>query len=57
MKTVHFDGPCPFLLCLVTEPHDHQVCPEHGTVSTTVEFKCFQCRMTEINELERIAAL
>lgn len=30
---VAFAGPCPFVLCLVTEPHEHPVCPECGAVN------------------------
>jgi len=26
-ETIHFDGPCPFLLCTETGPHDHEICP------------------------------
>lgn len=25
--TMHFDGPCLFLTCLETGPHDHEICP------------------------------
>lgn len=31
-KTMHFDGPCPFLLCLEDGPHDHPICPDCGAV-------------------------
>jgi hypothetical protein len=31
-KTIHFDGPCPFLTCLEPGPHDHEVCPTCQTV-------------------------
>lgn len=27
-----FDGPCPFLFCLKTEPHEHKDCPDCGAV-------------------------
>lgn len=27
-----FDGPCPFLTCLETGPHTHDVCPECNAV-------------------------
>ena len=38
-----FDGPCPFLTCLETGPHTHDVCPEcnavrHGNIC------CKTCR-------------
>lgn len=31
-ETWHSDGPCPFLLCLQTGPHDHPICPDCGAV-------------------------
>jgi len=31
-ETMHFDGPCPFLLCLEEGPHDHPICPDCGAV-------------------------
>jgi hypothetical protein len=31
-ETMHFDGPCPFLTCLKTGPHDHPVCPKCGAL-------------------------
>ena len=31
-KTVDFDGPCPFLLCLEKGPHSHPICPKCGTI-------------------------
>jgi hypothetical protein len=31
-KTIHFDGPCPFLTCLEEGPHDHPICPDCGAV-------------------------
>ncbi len=32
MSNIHFDGPCPFLLCWELGPHDHPVCPSCGAV-------------------------
>ena len=32
VKTIHFDGLCPFLLCLESGPHAHPICPECGAV-------------------------
>lgn len=31
-KLIHFDGPCPFLMCLETDSHDHPICPDCGAV-------------------------
>ncbi len=42
-KTVDFDGPCPFLTCLNSEPHSHDVCPECGAVRYG-NFFCDFCR-------------
>lgn len=42
-KTVHFNGPCPYLLCLETGPHDHPICPECGAVRYGNIF-CPTCR-------------
>jgi hypothetical protein len=39
----HSDGPCPFLTCLQTEPHDHPICPECGAVRWGNMF-CETCR-------------
>lgn len=32
MNAMHFNGPCPYLTCLKTEPHSHPVCPACGAV-------------------------
>lgn len=29
---IFLDGPCPFLTCLETGPHGHDVCPDCGAV-------------------------
>jgi hypothetical protein len=39
----HSDGPCPFLTCLQTEPHDHPICPECRAVKWGNMF-CKTCR-------------
>ena len=31
-ETYHAEGPCPFLLCNMTTPHDHPICPDCGAV-------------------------
>lgn len=31
-KMMQFDGPCPFLICQITKPHEHAICPECGAV-------------------------
>jgi len=31
-KVISFNGPCPFLTCLKTEPHTHPVCSVCGAV-------------------------
>lgn len=48
---VHFDGPCPFLTCLVTEPHDHPICAQCGAVRYGNPFHCQTCEM--FFEMER----
>ena len=42
-KTMHFDGPCPLLTCQETGPHDHEVCPECGSVRHG-NITCNTCR-------------
>jgi hypothetical protein len=42
-ESVRFDGPCPFLTCLQTEPHDHPVCPDCGAVRWGNAY-CETCR-------------
>jgi len=46
---VHFDGPCPFLLCLATGPHSHPVCPECGAIRYGNLF-CGICRAYRARE-------
>lgn len=43
MKTISFDGPCPFLMCLKTDPHEHPVCPECDAVRFG-NMNCKTCR-------------
>ena len=43
VKTVHFDGSCPFLLCLADCPHDHPICPKCGDVGYG-NICCDKCR-------------
>ncbi len=43
VKRIHFDGPCPFLTCLKTEPHSHPVCPVCGGVRYGNMF-CEECQ-------------
>lgn len=31
-KLMHFDSVCPFLMCLETGPHSHEICPKCGAV-------------------------
>ena len=31
-EMMQFDGSCPFLLCTITKPHEHPICPECGAV-------------------------
>lgn len=31
-SAVFVDGPCPFLTCLNTGPHGHDICPDCGAV-------------------------
>lgn len=52
-KFVHFDGPCPFLLCMETGPHDHGVCPECGAVRYG-NISCPTCRVLRPLENARI---
>lgn len=40
---MHFDGVCPFVLCLETRPHDHPECPECGALRYGNSF-CPTCR-------------
>lgn len=37
------DGPCPFLTCLETGPHEHAVCPTCGAVRYGNPFYCQTC--------------
>ena len=43
IETMKVDGPCPFLLCLETGPHEHPICPECGAVRFGNLF-CPRCR-------------
>lgn len=43
VKTMHFDGPCPYLFCQETGPHDHPICPDCGAVRCGNIF-CPTCR-------------
>lgn len=43
METIHFDGPCPLLLCLAEVPHDHPICPKCGAVAYG-NISCDECR-------------
>lgn len=40
-KTVHFEGVCPFLTCLLTNPHDHYICPKCGAL----RFGALDCKV------------
>ena len=42
-KSIHFEGACPFLTCLETGPHDHEVCPVCDAVRYANLF-CNTCR-------------
>lgn len=42
-ETMHFDGPCPFLLCLAEVAHDHPICPRCGAVGYG-NISCDECR-------------
>jgi hypothetical protein len=43
VETIHFDGVCPFLMCLETGPHDHPICPKCGAVRYG-NIGCPECR-------------
>ncbi|HEX3058077.1 MAG TPA: hypothetical protein VHP62_01875 [Usitatibacter sp.] len=43
MKTVSFDGACPFLLCVTQEPHEHPVC-ETCNAMNFGNLSCDDCR-------------
>lgn len=49
---MEFDGPCPMLTCLETEPHSHPVCPDCGAVDFGNWF-CTTCRENNMTE-ERV---
>lgn len=55
-KYVHFDGPCPFLMCLETGPHDHPICPDCGAVRYGNLF-CKTCRSHWPEQLQRFRSL
>lgn len=42
-SAVFTDGPCPFLTCLETGPHGHDICPHCGAVKSGNAF-CGTCR-------------
>jgi hypothetical protein len=42
-NAVLLDGPCPFLTCLETGPHGHDVCPDCRAVKFGNMF-CVTCR-------------
>jgi len=42
-KIQHFDGVCPFLTCLLANPHDHGICPDCGAVRFG-NISCATCR-------------
>lgn len=48
-RTIAFDGPCPFLLCLETGPHTHPVCPDCGAVRYG-NLSCTTCRERRASE-------
>jgi len=52
-SAVHFGGPCPFLTCLETGPHEHPVCPECGAVRYG-NFYCPVCRRLRALEPDEI---
>jgi hypothetical protein len=41
--SIHFEGPCPFLLCLDQDAHDHPVCEDCRTCNYG-SFDCSTCR-------------
>ena len=43
VQYMHFDGSCPFLLCLADCPHDHPICPKCGAVGYG-NICCEECR-------------
>ncbi len=43
VNKIHFDGPCPLLMCLADGEHDHQICPECGAVAYG-NICCVECR-------------
>lgn len=42
-RTWSVNGPCPFLTCLETGPHEHPVCPDCGAVRYGNPFGCPTC--------------
>jgi hypothetical protein len=42
-KTWAVDGPCPFLTCTETGPHEHAVCPDCDAVRYGNPFYCPTC--------------
>lgn len=47
-KFLHFDGLCPFLLCLERASHDHPVCRACGTVNHSNYSGCETCRKKRV---------
>lgn len=42
-RLIHFDGPCPLLLCFADCPHVHPICPKCGAVGYG-NISCAVCR-------------
>ena len=40
---LHFDGPCPLLMCLADFPHEHPICPKCKAVGYG-NICCEKCR-------------
>jgi hypothetical protein len=55
---VFTDGPCPFVTCLDTGPHGHDICPECGAVKFGNAF-CATCvrSWTHVSEKGRAELL
>ena len=45
-RSMHFDGPCPFLFCLEDRAHTHPICPSCGAVRYGNPF-CAECQRHE----------
>ena len=55
MSTIRFEGPCPFLTCLETNPHEHEICPDCGAVRYG-NLYCATCREHWPEELSEFKA-